>query len=378
MLRIAIITDQYPPQLSGVADSTAALEKELLARGHEIRTFAPRLDHAVLPKHVVPLTTYSFGSGMFNLVLPFNLFRALREFKPDVVHIQSIGVAAGIGIICAKRLNIPLVAGYHGSPVDYLKYFYLDVPLMRRVVCRAAAWYFNHADVVVAPSYAALLEPKAFGLRSVTEVISNPIDTIFRALNNREALKNKWGIGPRAIAVFGRIAREKNLDHTVHVCAEVAQKLDITLVFIGDGPYRRQLERLLSESGLKPYTRILGRLSGENLVEAINACELMLTSSTMEAQGMAILQSSACALPVVGARAGGVPEYIQDTITGFVVDPADTKTYVRRIIELLESPSSAHALGEAGMLFAKKFNPEQVAAQYEGAYQRAVHIAARH
>src|SRR3989344_7688908 len=107
---------------------------------------------------------------------------------------------------------------------------------------------------------------------------------------------------------------------------------------------------------MKVKSKFLGALKGEKLVEAVNACDVYLITSTSDTQSMTTLQSMACELPVVGAKVGGLPEYIIDGLTGFVVEPTDKKTYVEKILMFLRDKEMSKTFGAAGRKKAMEFS----------------------
>ncbi|HEY4487504.1 MAG TPA: glycosyltransferase, partial [Candidatus Paceibacterota bacterium] len=225
-MRIAIVTDQYLPQLGGVPDSIVTVTKGLRKLGHTVRIYAPHLPGSLSDSDVERLPTVTFQGGMGALVSPFGLHKRLSEWRPDVVHVHSVGIAAFAGMRAARALHIPAVATCHGSMADYLYHLHLDIWPIPYLVKRAEGWYFNHASLVTAPAQKPLDGIIEHGARPAhMHVISNPIDCdLFHALEYRAAIKKKLGIGPRAVLLFGRIAQEKNLELAIEILANVSKK----------------------------------------------------------------------------------------------------------------------------------------------------------
>lgn len=369
-MRIAMCTDQYVPQLGGVADSVHTLALELRKQGHIVRVFAPDLTGAAQDPDTVRFRTLSF-KGMFNLVAPFGMLEALRAFKPDVIHAQAVGIATVNAIRCARRLGVPVVATYHGAPADYLRYFHLDFWPFPILIHKLTSRFFDACDAVTAPAKTPLGVLRRFGTaRPRMEVISNPVTlNLFRPLADKEALRNRFGISGGAVMLFGRIAAEKNLGVAARVFAAVAKQSAAQLIVIGDGPSRPDFEQMLRELGVYEQVRFLGRLSGDALVEHMNCCDVMLTTSLTEAQPMTVLQAAACGIPVVGANAGGVPDCIVNEKTGYIVDPSDIDDFASRVIELLNNTERARAFGENAQRFVAQYAPENVASKFAALYE---------
>jgi 1,2-diacylglycerol 3-alpha-glucosyltransferase len=381
-MRIAVATDIYLPQLSGVADSIDLLARTLLARGHTVQIYAPDVPGATPDARVLRRPAWSVpgsGGGLM-LVSPFGLPAGLRRFRPDIVHAHTFSTVGLAAAAAARRLRIPLVGTDHTFPADYLHYLRLDYRPFRNTVRRLSALYYNRCAFVTGPSRSILTELRAYGLSRPSGVISNPIPgDLFHPLDGRAELRARLGLRGRAILIFGRIAVEKNLGLALDVVARVAAETEAELVVIGDGPYRSAFEARAAALGLGDRTRMLGVLRGAPLVEAINACDAFLTTSLSETQSMAMLQAMACALPVVAVEAGGLGEYVHDGISGFLVDPADPRGLARRLLELLGDAERARAMGRAAAQTARRFDPGAITARFEKVYAsvaagRATHL----
>jgi 1,2-diacylglycerol 3-alpha-glucosyltransferase len=374
-MRIAIATDIYLPQLSGIADSIETLAAELIKAGHDVRIYAPRVKRAVDAPHVRRLPAWSIpgSGGGLQLVLPFGLTRDLREFRPDVIHVHMFSTVGWAGLRAARRLGVPVVGTDHTFPADYLRYLKLDFAWAKTAVRKLAAAFYNRCRMVTAPSRSMIDELQAYGLKAPATVVSNPIRVdLFRPLERRTEVKRKAGIGPEAVLLFGRIAAEKNLDFAVEIFAAVAERRHVELVVIGDGPYRAVLERRIAGHNLTARTRMLGELRGEALNEAINACDVYLITSKSETQSMTLLQASAAGLPVVAIRAGALPEYVSDGQTGYIVDETDRDRFVDLIVSVLDDRGFARRLGAKGHEFAQKFAPAAQAQAFAAIYAQAI------
>ena len=374
-MRIAICTDIYLPQLSGVADSIAITSEQLRRLGHAIRIYAPAIGEWQEDPNVVRLPSMGVpgSAGSLAFVLPFGGWRDLRQFRPDLIHSHTFSTAGMFALRAAKRLKVPLVGTDHTFPADYLHYLKLDFAMVSRLIRRMAAWYYNQCDLVLAPSQAMIDQLRSSGMSAPARVMSNPIRTeLFRPLGDKEALKRKLGIAAPAILLFGRIAREKNWDTALDVFAVVARRLKCELVAIGDGPYRKTFEQRVRERGLSSVFRFLGILRGEALAEAINACDLFLITSKTDTQSMAMLQAAACGLPIVAARAGGLPENVIEGKTGYLVDPDDREAFACKVQCLLEHGERARQMGARGRETVSGRLPEAIALQHQSLYEEVL------
>ena len=374
-MRIAITTDQYLPMVSGLVDSIVTLAEELRRQGHEVRVYAPRPARVQPDKNVFYFSSFALpGSGgaiMFNF--PFGAMRDLRAFKPDVIHTHLFGMAGFLAWRASRQLRVPFVGTDHTSPADYLHYAYINFEPFIFLVRRFASWFYGRCTVVSAPSQHILEELYNYGLHTNhSEVISNPITfKQFRPLTNKDELKKKFGVSNRAILLFGRIAAEKNLDFAIDIFADLVTQTDAQLLIVGDGPYRTQLEEKIKAIGVQDKTKFLGVLRGEELTEAINAADVYLITSTSEIQSMTVLQAMACGLPVVGARAGGIPECVIEGDTGFTIEPKNKKEFIEKISLLLSDQLLRENFGKAAQKAVETYSPEQIALKFLNLYQKA-------
>ncbi|TSC69099.1 MAG: Glycosyltransferase [Parcubacteria group bacterium Gr01-1014_56] len=375
-MRIAITTDQYLPMLSGLVDSVDTLANELRRQGHEVRVYAPALPGSKPEKNVFHFPSLALpgsGGGVI-LSFPFGALKDMRAFKPEIIHTHLFGVAGLLAWVSARRFKIPLVGTDHTSPADYLHYFYLNFQPFIYIVRALSSWFYSLSTSVTAPSQHILDELYDYGMkRTPMEVISNPILTnLFRPLSNKQELKSKYGVGRQAVLLFGRVAVEKNLEFAAEIFTELAKTSDAQLVVVGDGPYRKELEEKVARLGIKDKTKFLGILRGEALVEALNAAEVLLVTSTSEIQPMTVLQAMSAGLPVVGARAGGIPECVIDGDTGYLVDPTKSQEYVKKLTELLDDQLLRENFGRAGRKVVEAYSPEQITKRFLNVYQKAI------
>lgn len=370
-MRIAICTDMYLPQLGGVADSVVLQARGLRALGHSVRIFAAHMRGETPDSEVARFASFELFDGTFCIVSPFGILRAIEEYRPDVIHVHSFGTIGLMARRAAKRLGISSVATTHGSPVDYLHYFYLDFEPFRYLALRFVAWFFGGFNVVTAPASQPLDTLVRAGLRHVsTTVISNAVDEMqFRHLEDKQTLRERIGLTHRAVLIFGRLAQEKNLDQAFKIFADVHARTGAQLVIAGDGPYRGVLEARARQLGIAEHTFFMGRLSGDALVTTINACDVMIMTSRSEAQPMTILQANLCGVPVVGARAAGIPESINDTETGYVVDADDSAAFADHVSRLISDEVLQKKMSAAAIEHAHGHHPAEIARTWERLYR---------
>src|SRR5581483_11685848 len=229
-MRIAIFTDNFYPELSGISDSVISLAKELVTRGHTIHFYAPKYSAADFQKSNLPMQEldlgpkvgvtrfssfyFGAGSGQGRGVIPLGL-RALevRAFNPSVIHTQTFFGTGVEALIASRALGVPLVGTNHTAIKNFLIYNPIKTEWMDNGIVKYVNWYYEQCITVTAPSQSVFNEMKETGFKKRGIPLSNPIDTeTFKPLTGREALRKKFGIGPFAIVHAGRLAHERSID----------------------------------------------------------------------------------------------------------------------------------------------------------------------
>lgn len=432
-MRIALFTDTYLPEVNGAVTSIDSHTRLLGARGHEILIICPRYRKPVL--HVVPHVTiqryrsFSFISNKdTRIALPTmaSVATKLRKFRPDLVHVHtplSIGV---IGLATARMMRLPIVETYHTYIPDFMQYLepqrllrlddlqdrVLNSLIFERMfstgvfhglaaleqkgrraaediaaVARTAlgeesarepkdlttrfAWQFtrtiyNRADLVITPSVTLQRELVANGITVPVEHLSNGIDlSIVRPKGSYKATGR--------LLHAGRLGYEKNIDVVVKAFALLLERHPgYTLDIIGDGPARESLERLAERLGIAESVRMRGFLDRHALGRTYRDYDAFVTASTIETQGIVLLEAMAAGLPIVGVRALAIPELVIEDRDGLLVESGDERAMADALDRLVTDEALRARLGEAGRADVKPHALESVVTRLEELYARVL------
>ena len=391
MMRIAMFSDNFYPELSGIADSIILVARELARRGHRIHIYAPRYTRANhellgLPSTEINLgdcisvtrlasLPYPTGTGQGRMVVPTGVrWRLLRRFCPDVVHVH-LPFGLGLeGMLAARILGKPLVGTNHTPLTEFLRYSPIQGDWLGRLATRYTAWFYKHCAFVSSPSRAIFDAMQAFHFRAPHSVMSNPIRLDeFVPLGRKGVLKKKFGFSTPTILYAGRLAPEKQLDLLVEAVAALALEFPtLGLALLGRGTEEDNLKSLSRSLGVERRVKFLGFIPEvSQLAEAYNASEVFAIPSTAETQCIAAMQGMACGLPVVGVRSWGLKEYINDA-NGILVDAGDGNALARALAHLLHHPEECLRLGNGGREFVKRFSSAAIAAEWEEIYGHVV------
>jgi len=300
-----------------------------------------------------------------DLTAAWRLNRVIKRIKPDVVHahdahgVAMAGLALSLGAGTAKGDEPPLVVSRR-----------VDFHLRGNSFSR---WKHRQVDCFIAASEAIRQMLVADGVpaeRTVTvhegidveHVVSQPLVDVHQAF-----------FLPHGAPVVGNIAAlvpHKGQRHLIEAAHIVVQKLpDVRFVILGEGELREALERLIKEYRLEKHVLLPGFRT--DVLGCLKSFDLFVMSSVTEGLGTSLLDAMACSRPIVATNAGGIPEVVEDGVTGLLVPPRDHSALADAIISLIADKTRLQTLGAAG--FARvneKFTVERMIAGTAAVYAR--------
>jgi|UniRef100_UPI00404AE999 phosphatidyl-myo-inositol dimannoside synthase len=163
-------------------------------------------------------------------------------------------------------------------------------------------------------------------------------------------------IDKKVIVSVGRLVHRKGQDFLIQSLPAILEKHPTAhILMVGEGPYRKDLTKMVEKLKLSQSVTFIGRIQYKDLPRYICAGDIFampsrsrLAGLEVEGLGIVYLEASSCALPVVAGRSGGAPDAVDEGITGFSVDGTSTAEISSAIIKLLDDPVKAKAMGAAG------------------------------
>jgi len=383
-MKIAIFSDNFYPELSGVADSIVKLAAELSDLGHEICFFVPQysakdyqtvnilkreldLGENIAVKRLVSLSA-PFAGSQSRLVLPLFSGRLFKKFKPDIVHSQLFFGAGLEALIAAKLNKLPLVGTNHTSITDFV-----SGKFAKQLSLKYAVWYYNRCDFVTGPSQSVFTEMLANGFNRPHQAISNPIDTnTFCPSSDKSEYKKKFNLSDHTVVYAGRLSSEKNIDVIIRAIALAKKRIsDINLAVAGAGQLESKLKQLVKELKLENEVKFFGTLNKIDLTKLYQASEVFSIASTSETQSMVLMQALACGLPAVAVNARALPEYVNEK-NGYTVKAGGEKDMAEKFILLLEDKKLREDLGQGAYDFVQQFSAPNIAKKWEVLYEKVI------
>jgi len=376
VLRILLVTDQYPPMVGGVPSVTRSLARGLAERGHAVAVLAPSPGRrgrlaaedrvSVHYRGSVPWPWYD---GMRLGCLPPRAARRLiGAFGPDVLHVHSpvtLGVTARGG---AGRLGVPVVYTNHYLPAN-------AAPSMRRPSQFDALFYAylvgfaNRCAQVTAPSATALALLRRQGLRAPSRVMSNGVDLRrFSPGPADERLRARYRLPPGRplILSVGRLSPEKNVGTLLDAAARLRH--DALLAIAGTGPDRAALLARAARLRLGGRVRFLGHVPGADLPGLYRLADAFAIASQAELQSLATMEAMACGLPVAAADSLALGELVLPGRNGWLAAPGRPGELAARLDALLADPGARARMGAQSLEIISRHERRRWLAEWESLY----------
>ncbi|KAF4353342.1 hypothetical protein F8388_015753 [Cannabis sativa] len=299
-----------------------------------------------------------------SLALSPRIISEVARFKPDIIHASSPGIMASTlfllpvfgALIIAKLLCVPIVMSYHTHVPVYIPRYTFS--WLVRPMWLVIKFLHRAADLTLVPSAAIQKDLQAERVAADNKirlwnkgVDSESFHPRFRSHEMRIRLSNGEPEKPLIVHV-GRIGVEKSLDFLKSVMDSLPEA---RIAFIGDGPYREELEKLFS--GMPAV--FTGMLGGEELSQAYASGDVFVMPSESETLGLVVLEAMSSGIPVVGARAGGVPDIIppdQEGKIGYLYNPGDLEDCLSKLKPLLYNHELRETMGIAARQEMEKYD----------------------
>jgi len=312
-MRIAMVTETYPPEVNGVALTVAGLVRGLGAAGHRVQVVRPRQataadvnrdEDTVLMRGLrVPL----YPGLRIGLPGTRRLRALWKSERPDAVYIATEGPLGRSALRAARELGIPAVTGFHTRFDDFARHYGLG--LVAPAVFAYLRRFHRRAQATLVPTSELrdFLDRAGFG-RVV--LLRRAVDAaLFNPARRDAALRNVWGLANDQLAVLhvGRIAPEKNLALAVRAFRAIGEvRPDAKFIWIGDGPARALLQ------ARNPDFVFAGMQHGEALARHYASGDLFLFPSLTETFGNVTLEALASGVPTVAFDYGAAREHLCD------------------------------------------------------------------
>jgi glycosyltransferase involved in cell wall biosynthesis len=374
-MRVAMVTETYPPEINGVAMTMSRIVSGLQARGHTVQLIRPRQHSGDCPAEQ-PLFEEVLQRGMpiprydaLKLGLPAKqaLLRLWAKLRPDIVHVVTEGPLGWSALAAASKLKLPVTTDFHTNFHSYSTHY--GVGWLKTPITAYLRKFHNKALSTLVPTESLRRELAVLGFRNL-EVVARGVDTaLFNPHRRSAALRQEWGMkagDPVALSV-GRLAPEKNLPlvlRAYQLMRELQPRL--RLVLVGDGPERARLARE------NPDVIFAGMRIGEDLAAHYASADIFLFPSMTETYGNVTVEAMASGLAVVAYDYAAAQQHIRHGENGVLVPFGAADDYVQAAAALANDVVRARALGAQARVTTEKLDWLCIVAEFEQALLRLI------
>jgi glycosyltransferase involved in cell wall biosynthesis len=374
-LRVAVVTETWPPEVNGVAATAARVVAELRDRGHELQVLRPRQHeadqslqedgYAEVLMRGLPIPRYP----QLKMGLPARrlLQRRWSLQRPDVVHIVTEGPLGWSALLAAQALKLPVVSDFRTNFHAYSQHY--GLAWLNRPIVGYLRKFHNRTACTMVPTEGLKAELQAEGFHNL-RVVARGVDTrLFDPSRRSTELRRRWGAGPQdmVVAHVGRIAPEKNLDTLIAAVAAMRQTdPGVKLVFVGDGPARAQLQQRC------PEAHFAGLQRGEELAAHYASADVFLFPSLTETYGNVLPEAMASGLAVVAFDYAAAGQLVRHGHNGLLVRLGENAEFCATAARLAGEGAEARALGAQARLAALKMDWGRIAREVEAEYLAAI------
>ena len=321
-LRVALVTETYPPEINGVAMTIGRMVNGLISRGHSVQVIRPKQtwnDHPQMSRQFEEVLSAGVAipqyTGLkFGLPAKTKLMQLWKHRRPDIVHVVTEGPLGWSAVSAARKLKIPVTSSFHTNFHNYTKHYKLG--FLKNTITGYLRKLHNNTMATLVPTKALAKELKRKKFKNLM-VLSRGVDTaLFNPSRRDLSLREKWGVSEDALAVIyvGRIAAEKNIELVIKTFDAISQKVpNAKLIMVGHGPLHDEFKTN------NPNVFFAGVRSGEDLAAHYASADIFLFPSKTETFGNVTTEALASGLGVIAYDYAAAADIIQNNINGIAV-----------------------------------------------------------
>ena len=377
-LRIAIVTETYPPEVNGVSLTVARFLEGLRARRHDIQLIRPRQSRGDSANDMggiqqillrgLPIPRYpqlKMGLPSKNALVKLWSFR-----RPDVVHIVTEGPLGWSALQAARKLKLPVTSDFRTNFHAYSKHY--GIGWLQRPIFAYLRKFHNHTHTTMVPTESLRHELSGMGFNNVA-VVARGVDTVrFSPAKRSRTLRSQWGADDDTTVVLyvGRIASEKNLSLLVEAYRAMrARDTNAKLVIVGDGPQRIEIQ------GRCPNAVFCGQQTGEHLAAHYASGDIFLFPSMSETFGNVTTEAMASGLAIVAFDYAAASQLLRHRESAQLAIFGNAQAYTQHAAELICDKDKIRRFGRAARSIAETLDWSIVVAQMEAVLIDALRAA---
>ncbi len=369
-LRIAVVTETYPPEVNGVAMTISRMVAGLQHREHQIQLIRPRQsdrDNAASQPNFEEVLQRGvaiprYDSLKMGLPAKQALVRLWSLKRPDIVHIVTEGPLGWSALAAAIKLRIPCSSDFHTNFHSYSKHY--GVGWLKKPISAYLRKFHNKANCTLVPTSAMYDDLVTHGYLNL-RIVSRGVDTrLFHPQRRSNALRHQWGVDTTQPVVIhvGRLAPEKHLPVVLQAFAMMKSACqDARLVLVGDGPERAALQ------AANPEILFAGMRVGEDLATHYASADIFLFPSITETYGNVTVEALASGLAVIAYDYAAAAAHITHGRNGLVADFDNAPEFIGLAANLVNDARRIAEFGRCARETAERIDWECVHDEFENA-----------
>ncbi|MCB1179103.1 MAG: glycosyltransferase [Leptospiraceae bacterium] len=403
-MRVIYFSDTFLPKIDGITISIKNFSERLSLKGYEFLICAPeygeddftRMSDSIHIERFASAHLPSYPDIKVVFPSPNRITKIIKDFKPDICHIHTPGLLGQYAINACERYGVPSVGTYHtliseqDTYVSLYRILKIDklfltinkfdktltlknlmkfqkfdkFNIQKKILLKLCNNLYERCDLIISPSHLIKEQLIEFKIKTPISVVSNGMD-----LSRFKGQVKECSPGKKLLHV-GRISYEKNCDVIINAFKTINEKFpESTLTIIGDGPALPSLKVQAEQLKLSDKIIFKGFVSNEVLHEIYPEYDLFLTASTMETQGLVILEAISCGLPAVGVYSYAIPELIQHGLNGYNAQPFKVAEIAELTIKILENPELYKTFSEKSLEISQEHDINKCVDRLHEVYQ---------
>ncbi len=355
MLRIGQFTDTFLPVVDGVGRVTMAYAETLCKLGHQVTVVAPMYDTGYRGGYPFELVDFSAAAvpGMKQYKIgeaPWDAhYRARMRMIPlDIIHSHSPFAAGSEALRLAALRSLPLVGTFHSKYYDdFLKATKSE--MLAKTGVKFVVDFYSRCDEVWAGGEASADVLRGYGYDGPIQVMPNGVSLRQADPAFEREVERLWGLGRDPMILFvGQMNWKKNILTVLEACAQLKQTgRKFHLVLAGQGPDMKEIERKISELGLRERTHLAGHITDSRILDGLySRASLFAFPSLYDTAGLVVREAAVMKTPAVTVRGSSAAEIIRDGVNGYLCE--NTPEDLCRVMQhVLDDPAAAARVGQA-------------------------------
>jgi L-malate glycosyltransferase len=311
------------------------------------------------------VTTNEGFKGKYKYISALSeLKKIIKDFKPDLLHAHY---ATSYGLLGSLMNFHPYILSVWGSDV-------YDFPKKSIIHRKLIEFNLRKADVVMSTSHAMALETQRY---TDKQIYVTPFGIDVEKFKN-QTVENIFEKGSIVIGTIKTLEKKYGVDYLLKSFALVRDKytsLKLKLLIVGGGKDEESLKKLSKKLGIHNDTVFTGRINYDEIVGYYNMLDIYVAVSILDSEsfGVAVLEASSCEKPVIVSRVGGLPEVVENNVTGIVVDPKSIEGTADAIEKLiLNEPLRKHLGINGRKRIIEKYNWDSNVSQMLSIYHKVI------